>query len=297
MSELEYLQSVLKSQTFEDGCEELKQLRHKRDEIEKIIRKAFPGADLAFKYGGSKAKGTMIKESYDLDLVCYFAHDETAAGNSLEEIYNRVKETLEPDYTVVPRRSSLKLEDPDDDSYTHIDVVPGRFVDDTKNDVFLHQNEGEKSRLKTNLGVHIEHIGQSGLTPTIKLIKLWRERKLLKFKTFVLELLVVKILSDHKEEELDTQLRLFFEELRDNIDNISIEDPANSNNDLSPIYNDKKADLQRYAEATLQEVDAGGWKAVFGDVDDEVAEGEKAKVVASIPYIKTSGSKPWTSSE
>ena len=153
MDAVDYLLSILEDQTLEEDSEELEELREKREKIEGIIRSAFSGADLSFRYGGSKAKGTMIRENYDLDLVCYFANNEIAAGDTLEEIYNSVKDALGGDYTVVPKRSALKLEDPEDDSYTHIDVVPGRFVDDSKTDVFLHQNEGEKARLKTNLGV------------------------------------------------------------------------------------------------------------------------------------------------
>ena len=38
----------------------------------------------------------------------------------------------------------------------HLDVVPGRFTDDTKSDCFLFQNGADKERLKTNLQVHID---------------------------------------------------------------------------------------------------------------------------------------------
>ena len=47
------------------------------------------------RYGGSKAKGTMIKEAYDLDMTCYFGHDDTRAGQTLEDIYGNTRKALE----------------------------------------------------------------------------------------------------------------------------------------------------------------------------------------------------------
>ena len=49
----------------------------------------------------------------------------------------------------------------------HIDVVPGRFTDETKADAYLYQCGGDKKRLKTNLDVHLDHVRDSGVTDAI----------------------------------------------------------------------------------------------------------------------------------
>ncbi|MCL4247379.1 MAG: nucleotidyltransferase domain-containing protein [Anaerolineae bacterium] len=294
MSANQYLRDVLASQTFQDDDPELKALRDKRDEVEKILRKAFPG--VAIRYAGSHAKGTMICASYDLDLTCYFDHDDTQAGDSLEEIYNTVKAELEKHYSVNPKTSALRLEEGEQDKqYTHVDVVPGRFIDGDDGDVFLYQNRNEKNRLKTNLDVHIETIRDSGLTDAIRLVKYWRERQGFKLKTFVLELLVVNVLASHKSKGLEEQLTLFWECLRDSFDSIAIEDPANPDgNDLMPVLTDAKVRLQTAAEATLQTIEYSGWEQVFGNVDDQPSEPEKAAALISFPQVRTGGAKPWS---
>lgn len=299
-----YLNSVLKSQTLASNSNELVELRKKRDEVENILREAFEGADLTIRYGGSHAKNTMIKANYDLDLTCHFGHEETQAGKTLAEIYHNVYEVLSDHYLVEKKRSALRLEEvensDDEDAkshYIHVDVVPGRFTNDQYEDVFLHQNEGDKDRLKTNLNIHISHIGDSGLTDTIKLVKYWRERSgRFDAKTFVLELLVVEILTDFLDCPLDEQLITFWETLRDNIEDITIKDPANpEGNDLSEIFNDQvKSALSYAAEATLQTIEESGWEEVFGDPSEE-NEGKETVNRIVIPSSRTVRTKPWAS--
>jgi hypothetical protein len=62
----EYLKEVLVSQDLGDDSDEMKALQKHRAEVEKIIRESFKDTALTIRYAGSKAKGTMDKESYDL---------------------------------------------------------------------------------------------------------------------------------------------------------------------------------------------------------------------------------------
>src|SRR5262245_26426721 len=189
MNDNEYLKQVLASQNLGEDSEELKTLQKHREKVEKLLRKAF-GSKPTIQYGGSKAKGTMNKESYDLDLICYFSRNDTSAGETLEDIYNNVCKSLEKDYLVERRTSALRLKGRGTESGVdfHIDVVPGRYVDDSKTDVFLHQENGTKERLKTNLQVHIDHVKNSGVVEAIRLMKLWRVRNQVTVRQFILEL-------------------------------------------------------------------------------------------------------------
>ena len=103
MTDNQYLESVIKTQCL--SAEELKELEQHRLEIESLLREKI-GSKPIIKYAGSKAKGTMIKENYDLDMVCYFLSDE---GRTLKELYEYVKGILSAKYIVEPKASALRI--------------------------------------------------------------------------------------------------------------------------------------------------------------------------------------------
>jgi hypothetical protein len=206
----EYLEQVLQAQRLAEDSEELKNIRKRRDDVETLLRSKFEKCSPTIRYGGSVAKKTMIKDAYDLDIVCYFAHDDDAAGDNLKEIYDKVNAALAGDYQTELRTSAIRLRSNKMEDYLadfHIDVVPGRFTDETKSDCFIHQSGREKSRLKTNIDVHIKHIRDSGVIPAIRLFKLWNVRNGIWLKTFVMELLVIELLKEHKDLPLDEKLK------------------------------------------------------------------------------------------
>jgi hypothetical protein len=183
MTPNDYLAKILEKQTFDDDEPELKDLRRRRKEIEGVLRTHFSGSSPSIRWGGSMAKETMIRESYDGDMTSYFPHDEDGAGSTLEEIYDNTAEVLGKEYVVERKRSALRVRDPSTKASKgfaedlHIDVVPGRFTGEDGDDVFLHCTTGDKQRLKTNLQVHIDHIRDSGVRDAIRLMKLWNVRK------------------------------------------------------------------------------------------------------------------------
>ncbi len=270
MTNEEYLDEILESQTLSNDGDELKLLRKRRDDVEKLLRKEY-GSAPSIRYGGSKAKGTMITDSFDLDVICYFDNDDTTAGDTLQEIYDSVAETCEDDYYIERKPSAvrLKCKDSDDEAEDyHIDVVPGRFVDNGRDDVFLYRHSAEKGRQKTNLDVHIDHVKDSGVIPAIRLTKLWRVRNDMQVRNFILELLTIELLTGKEGKSLTDQLQHVWIEIRDNIDEITIEDPANpTGNDLTELFNSAiKLELSDVARIALQHVANDDWKAIFGEV-------------------------------
>lgn len=296
MTAAEYLNSVLANRKFDSNDQELKDLRAKRDEVETLLRSSFSSCTPSIRYAGSYAKNTMIRESYDLDIVCYFDHEDAAAGSSLKEIYENVRAALATKYLVQPKTSALRLEEGNGDKkYTHVDVVPGRFTDDSRSDAFIFQNGAEKNRLKTNIDTHVSHIRDSGLTDAICLAKLWRERSGFSVKTFILELLVVDVLSGLKKKPIDVQLIHFWEMLQDSIDSLTVEDPANpEGNDLSQVFASQKPVLQYAAETTLRTLEANGWESVFHEENGGLSDAERAALISSIPQRRQQGSRPWS---
>ncbi len=298
MTAVDCLKRVLKNQALDPDGAELKRLREKREQVEELLRTEFEDSDLVIRYGGSKASGTMIRESYDLDLPTYFRYEDTGAGETLEKIYNNVAKALEKEFVVERKRSALRLKqrvEGVDDEDLRIDVVPGRFVDDSETDAFLHQEGVEKNCLKTNLDKHIEHVKQSGVRDAIKLQKLWRVRRTLQIKTFILVLLIIDELDGAQEEPLDDQLIRVWRHFRDHWETLAVKDPANEEgNDLSDFLTEAvRRELRDAANDTLRQLDETGWEAVFGPVpeEDSKAKGESIRRIAA--GALTTAAKPW----
>lgn len=299
MTPSDYLAAILAQQTLDDDGPDLKELRRRRKEIENSLRQHFAKSTPSIRWGGSMVKETMILESYDGDITCFFPHEEVEAGSTLEEIYDNTAEALGKDYVVERKASALRVKDPSTKESKgfaedlHIDVVPGRFTGDDE-DVFLHRTTGDKKRLKTNLQVHIEHIRDSGLQDAIRLMKLWNVRNGVGAKTFVLELLVVELLKDRKASDLAAQLKHVWTEFRDNADALGVEDPANPNgNDLKPRLDEVRSRLATVAATTLSLIEGVGWEAVFGEVEENGGgDEEKAALKAAAVHVRNP-TKPW----
>lgn len=294
MTDNEYLLKVLDKQKLEKDSDEIKKLRERRDEIHDFLCEKFGDCVIAIYYAGSYKKKTLIKVLYDLDLTCYFERD---VGKTLEEIYNEVATVLREKYFVQEKASALRIKSKDTEDDFHIDVVPGRFIDDTKTDVFLYRNVADEHRLKTNLKVHLEFIRDSGVRKQIRLAKLWKILNGLQIRTFPLELLVIEVLKNSKnKEKLDKSMKEFWIELRDKIANIKIEDPANPNgNDLSEVFGDSvKSTLSDAAYRTLKTIEDSGWQAVFGKVETESADDKVSRIHSVITSSSYATAKPYS---
>merc|ERR1711916_151281 len=102
------------------------------------------------------------------------------------------------------------------------------YVDESRGDAYLHQNSGQKSRLKTNLQTHVDHIKTSGVIGTLKLGKLARVRYDLDIKQFALDLVLIELLKGKTAESLDQQFTHVLQIIADRSTPITIEDPATS---------------------------------------------------------------------
>jgi hypothetical protein len=295
----EYLAAVLDSQKLKDDSDEMKKLRQHRDDVETLLRQAFSDCTPTIRYGGSKAKGTMVKNAYDLDVICYFDRADDGCGDTLREIYFNVRDALKNDYLVEEKPSAIRLRSLSPDNYNadfHIDVVPGRFVEEGSDDVFLYRSSGEKERQKTNLEVHLSHVRESGVREAIKLFKLWRARNGLSVRHFILELLVIDLLSGKSGKPLSEQLTHVWTELRDNVHDMSVEDPANPNgNDLSELFNASvKQDLSSVASTTLHLIEINDWTSTFGPVSNAETD-DRVDALKRAAGAVTTPSKPWHS--
>ncbi len=251
MTNDQYLRALLNAQTLADW--ELQGLRTQRGVIETQLT-ALSG-NPRFYYGGSYAKGTMIRDRYDLDIVVYWPTD---CGFTVRGISDAVGTQLRKAYQYVnPKTVAWQI--PFQGGF-HIDVVPGRAQDATYYYATLYRRDNG-STLQTSLKRHIDTIKDSGRQDVIRLMKLWSHRRGVPMKTFILELMTVEGCKGTAAYDLEQQLARSLVYIRDNITTSRIADPANTNNILSDeISRTDKLAIQLLAKAA---VDAISWVPVF----------------------------------
>jgi len=284
---MSYLNTLLANQALDD--DELNQLSSHRTEVKELLEGEF-GNDATIKYAGSKAKGTMIRESYDLDIVCYLPEDEE---RTLKEIYQDTKAILSENYVIDARTSAIRIINPKGGNGDyHIDVVPGKFIKDS-DDVFIYVSTADKERMQTNIKVHITTVKESGCQDIIKLAKLWKVRNNLTFRTFVLELAVIEALKGYDgKSDLEKSFKKVLTFLQDKIKSVRLIDPANSGNPVSDLVS--KADKEMIALSAenslsiIESADEPGdseWRRVFREV--------VTSTNANTPISESRVNKPW----
>ena len=244
MTSNEYLYQLLAQQDL--AQDQLDTLRTLRQQIEGQLS-VLQGSP-RFYYGGSFAKKTMIRDSFDLDIVIYWPHD---CGYSLKDIYNAVGNVLKKHWKYVNSKT-VSWELPFDGGF-HLDVVPGRAIDGTFRYANLYRRDKDSS-LQTSIKIHIDTVRDSGRRDVIRLMKLWRAKRGVPFKkSLPLELITIEGCSGVRTDDLEKQIISALTHVRDNILNARIVDPANSNNIVSDeIYSSDRQQIRTAADAALR---------------------------------------------
>ena len=72
MSNNDFLREVLRAHEIQPNSPEMRALQDARKEVEALLRDAFPDCSPTIRYGGSKAKGTMVLEIMTWILFAIF---------------------------------------------------------------------------------------------------------------------------------------------------------------------------------------------------------------------------------
>jgi len=205
------------------------------------MRSFFGSKIETFYYSGSYAKGTAINLKYDLDLCVYFTPN---SFSTLKDMYNQTDGCLRryghnTRKQAVSLRISLGKE--------QIDIVPGRRISSGSPEANLYVTTNG-SQIKTNIQTHKKFISESGARPIIKLLKIWKIRHGIHFKSFALELLVIRALEGYTGQGYDNTLLHVLDFIKDKVTTIRLVDPANSNNVVSGLISvNDKTNIQRQA--------------------------------------------------
>ncbi len=212
-------------------------------------------------FGGSRGKRTMIKESYDLDIVLYFPE---TTKYSIENIYDKVTRYLgSSNYSILTKNAAIRVLKREN---YHIDVVPAKRIKGSEDSAFLWRNEVRKP-LKTSVVQHIASIREFGRRDVLKLLKLWKVRYNIDFPSFILEQLIIRALKNNLNLHLNNAIIEVLEFISKNMETIRLEDPANTNNILTDSISAYDKDIiSKFAKWALNEYDLmslNGWKNLF----------------------------------
>jgi hypothetical protein len=252
LSNENYLRNILDSQNLTQN--QIENLRNLRNKIEKQLKSGLKGTPRTY-YGGSYKKNTMISASYDLDIVLYWSPD---TPYTLQNLYKAVGSVLQRNWDYVHKKK-VGWELPFNGDF-HIDVIPGKESSTDNRYAYLYNNE-TRGRFQTSIEIQVNYVRNSKRQDTIRLMKLWKKRKNVPIKTFILEHMIIEGCKGVSRNTLEPQLNAAFKYLEENITTKKIMDPANSQNIISnDITPEEKNRIRRLA---TQALDADSWSQVF----------------------------------
>lgn len=273
MTPHQYLEDVLERNKFEQEQNDQTAAERSQDIRNKLVSE-FGSRIYTIRYSGSIAKHTAVAGSHDVDLAVHFKHD---AFDTLKSMYDAVYDFLQQHYTVKKQKVSIGIPDRD------VDVVPGRLVmenpddcdTDDRYDMNIYRTD-TGSYIKTNIVKQINYVRESGVRDVIRLTKIWRDAWGVHFKSFAVEILVIRALKDFDGSGLDNKFRTVLTTIRDEIETIRLEDPGNSNNNVADTIDSfDKVYLKDIATICLRYLEeeenkeapdmVAAWKRVFKD--------------------------------
>ena len=197
---------------------------------------------------GSRAKGTAIKGSSDMDMFLSITdrNNEDTLQNYYNEIYDFLKNK---GYKVRKQNVSIGIQ-----YYGYdIDIVPAKktnqssYMKDLKSyyDHWLWSNK-KQHRTKTNIQKHIDIVRDNSLQNYVMLTKVWRNNHGLDFPSIYIELMINEALSKKRSYDLAKDFYYILSYIRDNIENKKIVDPSNSQNIISDsLSTQEKASIKK----------------------------------------------------
>lgn len=215
--------------------------------LKKIIAEWAGNCLCETKLSGSRAKGTAIDLSTDLDL---FISLTSNTPNSLKEIYNSLYNWV-TSKGITARKQNVSI------GITYggqkVDLVPAKRQGQYGNDHSLYRSKAD-TWTKTNIDTHISRVNNSGRRNEIIALKIWRENHGLEFPSIYLETLAIDALSGRSTSNTADNFWYLLGYIRDNICSLRVFDPANSNNILSnDLTAEEKRSIASQAQKSMSE--------------------------------------------
>ncbi|HDP0036419.1 TPA: nucleotidyltransferase [Legionella pneumophila] len=218
---------------------------HEINNLKSILRRWANTCYIDIFDAGSRAKGTAISMASDVDYVISLTNSCNRDSGGLNTIYQSLYDTLKQSYQEIRKQNvSVRIHLNQgflQNNQLEIDVTPARKHTGNTNDHSIWISK-RGTWQQTNIQKHINDVRNSGREFEIKLLKIWRELNQLDFPSIYLEYLVINHLLKYKPKGLDFLASNFIYLISElaNTDtyplwNLTVIDPANSNNVLSNL--------------------------------------------------------------
>jgi len=307
-----HLRHVLESHKMKHIDNLMEEYKKKREEVKDALEEKFINEKVNRAINsGSYAKHTAINSKFDIDICQPFKYKSfDTLAEMADAVYDYFNNEYEDDdllkYKTQKQRVSIGLTFAIDGDEIQMDVVPGRelaeddYADSNRLNLYVRpKGIDPASSTQTNIQKHIDLIsGKINERSIIRLLKVWKVSQDKTIKSFFLELITIRAFKNASEipESLWGKLKLAMEFIRDNVKNIRLEDPANSNNIVSDTMTDyEKGVLANDMEVMLNRIEENdeNLKIYFPLNDEFETQEDKKKAVAL--EIARSGviSKPW----
>lgn len=317
MDKSKHLESVVKTHQITKEENLLKKFKDRNKEVKESLQKNYDTKIYSPFNSGSYAKNTAINTRFDFDLICPFKRNAFGANGTLKEMYDDVYKFLEKEFegvaVVKNQKVSIGIEfnADEDGDIIKIDVVPGRefnldqYIDDQNLNLYVYKQYGLFSegsdRLKTNIEAQKAHVidrvasEKEKIRKIVRLLKVWKVENSKKYKSFFLELFVIKAVenkdvSGNLWEKLETVLNY----IKDNCttQGFKLTDPGNSSNNLMDTLDDlEKESLKNEMDSMLRQINNNdeNLKYYFPEnqkfVEEEKTEQYSSKQSASTLYV------------
>lgn len=257
MNDEEFLRIVLSN--LELPQSQIDSLVRLRDNVRSCINNNINGKKRIYMAGSFKKK-TMIKRYYDLDMFIIWAPGFIPL-NEIEDLFYMVRDALNTKWKRIwKKRVGWRI--PYENDF-HVDVIPSIEDENDSNFSYLY-NCYEKTTLRTSMQVHMVQIEKYNRRDVIKLLKLWKNRRKVPIKTFLLEIITHIACYNITRGSLSEQLEAVFEFITENIVNDSFYDPANRNNIISvDLTRDEKLEIRNKA---LNALNRKYWGQIFQNI-------------------------------
>lgn len=253
MTSDQYVSSIISKYKVKDEIDVLTQL-FVINPLEQII-KNWAGAWLdEIKISGSRAKGTAINLSSDLDL---FISLKSSNPFTLKQIYNSLYDAIIKE-GISARKQNVSI----GINYQghSIDLVPASKHSGNTNYHSLYKSKAD-TWTQTNIDKHINLVKYSGRTDEIVALKIWRKLHGLEFPSIYLELTVLEALYNKNKNQLGSNFHTVLEYLQNEFVEKRIVDPSNTNNVISDDL--FKYEKQAIAAKAKESVNANAWAKVI----------------------------------
>ncbi len=254
LNKVEYLSDVLETHRMSKIEDLVEKFKSKRDEVKSTILEEYGSSMYSPFDSGSFKKHTAINTKFDLDVVAPFKKD---AFGTLENMFNGLYEFLDKKYGaeayVRKQKVSIGIEfhEDEDRDVISLDIVPGRELNqdeypESKNlNLYVYSQYGlfqKSTYIQTNIHSQIEHIrAKENERKIIRLLKIWKNSNVEKYKSFLLELMTIKAFQkENISGNLWDKLKAVMEYIRDNVEkeDFKLIDPGNSNNNVLDTLED-----------------------------------------------------------